>query len=70
MPAMTLDDLMRHYGAESQQDLASRIGVTQGAVSQWKAAGKIPVYRQLAIETMTNGALRADRREMFAKLAG
>lgn len=67
---MTLDDVYRHYQAKSQADLACRLGVTQGAISQWKIAGRIPVYRQLALETVTNGALRADRRQMFEKLAG
>ena len=67
---MTLDEVYRHYQAKSQADLAARLGVTQGAISQWKAAGRVPVYRQLALETLTNGALRADRREMYQKLAG
>lgn len=69
MPAMTLEELFRFYRAESQDDLAKRIGVSQGAVSQWKAAGEIPVFRQLAIEDLTQGRLRADRKALYQKLA-
>ena len=67
---MTLDDLFRFYKAASQEALAEQIGVTQGAVSQWKAAGEIPIDRQLRLEALTQGALRADRKALYQKMAG
>lgn len=52
---MTKDEAIQHF--RTQQGLASAIGVTQGTVSGWKS---IPPWRQLQIEALTGGALRAD----------
>lgn len=66
MGAMTLDQVFVYFGAPSQEALAKQIGVSQGAISQWKKAGEIPVFRQIQIEMLTSGELKADRRAIFA----
>lgn len=45
----------------TQEATAKALGVTQGAVSQWVQAGRVPLLRQYQIETLTHGALRAER---------
>lgn len=62
---MTLDQVIKYFAATSQQDLGRQIGVTQGAISQWKSAGEIPVFRQIQIEMLTSGELKADRHSIF-----
>lgn len=54
---MTRDEAVAFFG--SQLKLAKRLGITQGSVSLW--AGGIPPLRQLQIERLTKGKLRADR---------
>lgn len=56
---MTLEQVLEHFGIRSG-DLAKKLGVTAGAVSQWKATG-VPQGRQWQIEAMTGGKLKADR---------
>lgn len=52
---MTKDEAIKAFG--TQEKLASALGMTQGSVSLWKA---VPPMRQLQIEALTGGALRAD----------
>lgn len=56
---MTLEQVLDHFEIKPGA-LAKKLGVTSGAVSQWKAAG-IPQGRQWQIEAMTGGKLKADR---------
>jgi len=49
-------DLLTHF--ETQQAAADAIKVTQGAISQWLKAERIPWQRQLQIERITGGALK------------
>lgn len=53
---MTLTDVLNHFKARPS-DLADMLGVTRGAVSQWKDG--IPDARQWQIEAITKGALKA-----------
>ena len=54
--AMTKDEVIRYYGTQTAVALA--LGdVTQSTVSGWKA---VPALRQLQIEALTGGALKAD----------
>tara|TARA_Y100001956_G_C4041049_1_gene150633 strand:- start:428 stop:619 length:192 start_codon:yes stop_codon:yes gene_type:complete len=56
---VTLEQVLDHFEIKPGA-LAEKLGVTAGAVSQWRAAG-IPQGRQWQIEAMTGGKLKADR---------
>jgi DNA-binding transcriptional regulator YdaS (Cro superfamily) len=43
----------------SQKELARRLGVSKGAVSQW-ADGSVPLDRCIPIERLTSGAVRCE----------
>lgn len=43
----------------SQKELARRLGVSKGAVSQWVDSG-VPLDRCIPIERMTSGAVRCE----------
>ena len=43
----------------SQQKLATLLGVTSGAVSQWED-GKVPIPHCIPIEKLTGGAVRCE----------
>ena len=51
----------------TQDRAAKRLGVTQGAISHWVQMGSVPLVRQYQIEVLTEGELRAERRERAAK---
>jgi DNA-binding transcriptional regulator YdaS (Cro superfamily) len=55
---MTYDQLISHYGTQSAA--ASALGINQSSVSEWKERGSIPRLRQLHIEILTKGKLKAD----------
>jgi DNA-binding transcriptional regulator YdaS (Cro superfamily) len=44
----------------SQKALASALGVTPGAVSQW-AEGRVPFEHVIKIEQLTHGAVRCEQ---------
>lgn len=54
---MTKDDAIKALGG-TQEALAKALGMTQGSVSLWKTYP--PPLRQLQIEVLTGGALRAE----------
>ena len=58
-PAMNLDHLKSHYGSIAKA--AQAIGVHRQAVYRWKDG--IPFPRQCEFEVLTQGALKADRKE-------
>ena len=60
---MTLNETLEHFKV-GPSALAKKLGVTPGAVSQWKE--KIPETRQWQIELMTGGALKAEKTEQAA----
>ena len=55
MSAMTKDEAVKHYGTQAK--LAEALGIFQGSVALWK--DKVPPMRQLQIEALTGGALKA-----------
>ena len=55
---MTYEQLIAKF--RTQARAAEAIGVTKGAVSHWKKAGYIPYLRQLQIQKVTRGRLKAD----------
>ena len=46
--------------AGSQRELARRLGITEGAVSQWLASGKVPEGRAYQIQVISAGAVVVD----------
>lgn len=52
---MLKSDAVQHFG--SQQKLAEALGVKQPSVARWPEV--LPPLRQLQIENVTNGALKA-----------
>lgn len=53
---MTKDQAVRHFG--TQVLLAKALGLSQGSISLW--GEHPPALRQLQIEAMTGGALKAE----------
>lgn len=51
---MTKDEAIKRFG--TQVKLAAALGCSQGTIAGWKA---IPPWRQLQIENLTGGDLRA-----------
>ena len=57
---MTVTELIRHYG--SGPKAAAAMGLeSASALYQWRRAGRIPPLRQVQIEHLTKGALKADK---------
>jgi DNA-binding transcriptional regulator YdaS (Cro superfamily) len=54
---MTYSDLIAHFG--TQVAAAAALGIHQSNVSDWKARGVIPPLRQLELERLTSGVLKA-----------
>lgn len=52
---MTKDQVIKHYG--SQGAVAEALGIKQPSVANW--SDPLPELRQLEIEALTRGALRA-----------
>lgn len=61
---MTPQAVIAHFG--TQQAAGSALGVSQGAIAQWVAAGRVPALRQWQIQLATGGALQADRPPVIA----
>lgn len=55
----TVDGIIKYMGGPDR--MAGKLGVTVGAISQWKTKGILPDGRALQIEQLTNGRLRAVR---------
>jgi hypothetical protein len=53
---MKKSDVIKHFG--TLRAVAQAVGVTEGAVGQWKE--DLPIARQAHIEILTSGALKAD----------
>jgi DNA-binding transcriptional regulator YdaS (Cro superfamily) len=56
---MTPQRAVKHFG--TQVALAASLGVSQPAVSNWVKRGRVPAIQQLALQSITAGALKADR---------
>lgn len=50
-------EILDHFGG-NHEAMAAALGVTRAAVTQW-LLGKIPSYRTLQIELLTNGKFKA-----------
>jgi len=56
MRGMDIEKLSEHFGGD--YELSKALGVTQGAISQWRGAGQIPILRQYQIQVLTMGRFR------------
>ena len=52
-----IQEIIRQFG--SQVELARQLGVTQAAVAQWVGDAKVPPYRAIQIERITDGQFKA-----------
>ncbi len=59
---MTLDDAVTYYG-HNYSNLARAIGLTKQQISKWKKIDSIPYHYQCQLQVMTEGALKADRKD-------
>ena len=57
-PAMTPDQVIKHFGGE--QAAAEALECTRQIVNYWRNQGHIPLKTQAFIQVKTNGKLRAD----------
>lgn len=57
MPAMRTTDVIKHFG--SQAAVARALGIKPPSVAEW--GDDVPPLRQLQIEKITRGALKANR---------
>lgn len=55
---MTPQEIFSHFG--SQADTARALCLSRQAVNNWAERGKVPKPWQIAVEAMTNGALKRD----------
>lgn len=53
---MTTEEVIKHYGTKAA--VARALGIEKSAVTQWSACP--PRLRQLEIQAMTKGKLKAD----------
>jgi hypothetical protein len=56
---MSVDDLIKHYGATSDSDLAKKLSRGRSTICEWRANG-IPEKTQSFYQVLTNGALKAE----------
>lgn len=64
---MKPNDVIRHFG--TQVLTARALGMTQGSVSLWVRRGVVPYRRQLQIEQVTGGQLRANPADLQRELS-
>lgn len=64
---MTLQEYIE-AGNATQKQIAERIGVTPGSVSQWINRGSVPAERCAAVEQATDGKVKKSdlRPDIFA----
>ena len=46
---------------KTQEALAEQLGIRQPSVARWVKTGEMPPLRQLQLEVVTGGALKADK---------
>ena len=57
---MNVDDLMAHYRAKTQMDLAKKVGISQPLISRWVRDG-IPWRWQCRLQVESRGRLKAEK---------
>ena len=59
---MTVDDLVKHYGADNDSKLGQMLNVSKSTISKWRSNG-IPAERQAVYEVLSKNKLKADLSE-------
>lgn len=62
MISMNLQQIHQYYG--SYVELANILRINKQAINNWRRNGFIPIYRQMQIEKLTNGKLKASIEEV------
>lgn len=57
---MTYNQLIKYF--KTQVAIAAALGTTQPTVANWKARNRVPPLRQLQLEGITGGTLKADKK--------
>lgn len=52
-------DVLNHYG--TQAAVADALGIAQASISKWAKRDSVPQLRQLQLEALTGGALKAEK---------
>lgn len=55
---MSIDEVLKYY--KTRAEAAEALGVQTQAIHNWITAKKVPPLRQLQIEKLTRGRLKAD----------
>ena len=55
---MNIKQALEHYGTQSK--LAAALDVEQSNISKWNSSGVMPWHRQLELQMLTKGKLKAD----------
>ena len=59
---MNLSQVVRYFG--SQASVCKALGINRSSFSQWIANGYIPYKRQLELENISNGKIKANFTEI------
>lgn len=62
---MTLEQINKYFGSSRQ--IAQLLGISRQAIDNWRRRGYVPIKRQLIIEKLTCGQLKADLRHSEIK---
>lgn len=62
---MKAQDAIDFFG--TQEALAEKLGIKQPSIAGWLKSGDVPELRQLQLEVLTNGKLKADSGILPAK---
>jgi len=56
---MKYTDVIGHY--KTQQSVAQALNINQASIAKWAKTKAVPHLRQLQLESLTGGALKADK---------
>lgn len=65
---MKIGEVLEYYGMK--KDIAAAVGISAPSVSRWFKDGRVPYAQQILIESLTNGALKADKSVINSNPAG
>jgi len=57
---MQITQVLDYFG-KSQTKVAQALDIAQSNVARWVKAGKVPKLKQLQLESVTGGALKAEK---------
>ena len=57
--SMKPEKAIKYFG--TQEKTAAAVGISQPSVAKWISSGVIPALRQIQLQMITNGRLKADK---------